>query len=307
MKKEWTECKNILCIRLDNMGDLLMSTPAMRGLKETLQCNITVLTSSMAGELAKYIPCIDNIITCDVPWIKTENNKKEGEYFNLVEILKKQKFDAAVIFTVFSQNPMPAIMLTYLAGIPLRLAYCRENPYSLLTNWVPEQEPYRLIRHQVIRDLELVATIGVRTKDQELCLKVPNNAYSGMIQKIRAANVNMNRPWIIVHPGVSEIKRQFPRERFSAILKEITEELNIQVILTGTEKEKELCNELSEGLNNNIFSFAGMLNIEEFMALVDIAPLVLSVNTGTVHIAAALNTPIIVLYALTNPQHTPGK
>ncbi len=58
-------------------------------------------------------------------------------------------FDAAVIFTVYSQNPLPAAFLCYLAGIPLRLAHCRENPYQFLTDWVKDTEPEQNVRHEV--------------------------------------------------------------------------------------------------------------------------------------------------------------
>mgnify|MGYP003350186482 CR=1 FL=1 len=63
---------------------------------------------------------------------------------------------AAVIFTVYSQNPLPAALFATWAGIPLRLAYCRENPYALLTDWVPEPEPESFIRHEVQRQIDLV-------------------------------------------------------------------------------------------------------------------------------------------------------
>ena len=59
----------------------------------------------------------------------------------MIERLRAARFDAAVIFTVYSQNPLPAALLCYLADIPLRLAHCRENPYQLLTDWVAEPEP----------------------------------------------------------------------------------------------------------------------------------------------------------------------
>jgi ADP-heptose:LPS heptosyltransferase len=64
---------------------------------------------------------------------------------------------------------------------------------------------------------------------------------------------------------------------------------------------------LRSDIGDRSSSAAGLLSIDEFMALIDIAPVVLSVNTGTVHIAAALKTPVVVLYAMTNPQHTPWK
>lgn len=142
MSGSWEDPKNILCIRLDNMGDLLMSSAAIQALKETFKCRITVLTSSMAGGIAKHMPCIDEVIVADVPWVKSESHERAAGYTQLVERIRRMNFDAAVVFTVFSQNPLPAVLLAYLAGIKYRLAYCRENPYDLLSHWVPDREPY---------------------------------------------------------------------------------------------------------------------------------------------------------------------
>jgi ADP-heptose:LPS heptosyltransferase len=289
------------------MGDLLMSSPAIRALKETFRCQITVLTSSMAAGIAAHIPGIDNVIVSDVPWVKSNSNEGVPGFYQLAETLRKLKFNAAVIFTVFSQNPMPAIMLAYLAGIPERLAYCRENPYDLLTVWVPDKEPLSKINHQVLRDLELVSAVHACTKKDELSLQVPNGAYSRMEEKIKNEGIHLYNNWIIVHAGASESKREYPIERFNLLLKKIVNEFNVQVILTGTSKDKILTERLRSGIEHQSVSIAGLLSLDEFIALIDIAPMVLSVNTGTVHIATALKTPVLVLYAMTNPQHTPWK
>ena len=111
-----------------------------------------------------------------MPWIKAKEVVASEEMFDIVQQLKNRKFDAAVIFTVFSQNPLPSAMIAYMAGIPLRLAYCRENPYELLTNWVPDKEPYSLIQHQVERDLDLVESIGATTSNLNLALTVSDSA-----------------------------------------------------------------------------------------------------------------------------------
>ncbi|HEX8460355.1 MAG TPA: glycosyltransferase family 9 protein, partial [Segetibacter sp.] len=156
MIQNWQHCKCILVIRADNMGDLIMNGPAISALKTTFSAKITVLTSSMAAGIAPHLPCIDEVIVFDLPWVKAKAVAGSDEIFHLVKQLKQKKFDAVVIFTVFSQNPLPAAMIAYMAGIPLRLAYCRENPYELLTDWVPDKEPYSFIQHQVERDLNLV-------------------------------------------------------------------------------------------------------------------------------------------------------
>ena len=68
-----------------------------------------------------------------------------------------------------------------------------------------------------------------------------------------------------------------------------------------------LTDQLAEAAGDQSFSLGGLFSIEEFVALISKAPLVISVNTGTIHLAAAVKTPIIVLYALSNPQHAPWK
>src|SRR5690349_15518102 len=114
--KDWSSCKNILVIRADNLGDLIMSSPAISALKESFGAKITVLTSQMATGIAKYIDQIDEVITYDLPWVKLNNTIASDSFFDVVQQIKEKQFDAAVIFTVFSQNPLPAAMLAYLAN-----------------------------------------------------------------------------------------------------------------------------------------------------------------------------------------------
>lgn len=306
MDISWQNCKNILVVRLDNMGDLLMSTPAIRALKETFNSRVTVLTSSMAAGIANHIPEIDFVVTFDVPWVKSAHASFSTGFLQLAEVLKGRNFDAAVIFTVFSQNPMPAIMLAHLADIPLRLAYCRENPYELLTHWVPDEEPYTLIKHQVERDLDLVATIGAKTSNDLLSIQIPD-AWESTQKKLGKNSIDLQKPWLILHPGVSELKRQYPTENWIETGKKLVADFGYQLILTGSSSEKKLTDEIRQGIGTNAFSMAGLLSLDEFICLIKEAPLLLSVNTGPVHIAAATQTPVVVLYAQTNPQHTPWK
>lgn len=305
--KCWRNCTNILVIRPDNLGDLLMSSPAIRALKETFGAKITVLTSTMASGIARMIPEIDDVITYDLPWVKTSNEIPADAFFDLVKHIEGRTFDAAVIFTVYSQNPLPSAMLAYLARIPLRLAYCRENPYDLLTDWMPDKEPYTFIKHQVKRDLDLVASVGAIVTDDSLSV-AGDEVYSPSVYgKLRDAGVELQQPWLILHPGVSEQKREYPAELWIRTGRRLINELKVQLLITGTPNEKSLTDLLAARIGTAAYSMAGTFSLPEFIHLNRIAPLVISVNTGTVHIAAATATPVVVLYALTNPQHAPWK
>lgn len=302
---DWNDCKNILCIRADNMGDLIMSSPAIRALKETFHCKITLLTSAMGNLIAPFLDVIDETIVADVPWIKTKKPQSEKDLFSLIKLLKSYDFDAAVIFTVYSQNPLPGAMLAFMSGIPKRLAYCRENPYYLLTDWIVEKEPYAFIQHQVMRDLNLVKMIKAETEDTRFRLNFSPSAKTSALKKLQHIGVDLQKDWLILHPGVSETKREYPEEEWIKTGKLLKDHLSFQILVTGAASEKTLCEKITYGIGNFTFCLAGLLSIEELIALIAEAPLIISVNTGTVHIAAATQTPIIVLYALTNPQHTP--
>jgi len=287
------------------MGDLIMSAPAIRALKETFGCAITLLGSSMAAGIVPFLSCIDEVIQFDLPWVKTNTTTRSDDFYNLIEDLKQRHFDATVIFTVFSQNPLPSAMIAYLAGIPRRLGYCRENPYVLLTNWIPDKEPYCVVQHQVLRDLQLVESIGAFTQDKKLRLQLPKNAWPFVEEKLSSIGVDVKKPWLILHAGVSERKREYPKPLWIETGKAIIKELGYQVVLTGNTQERKTLEHLQKGIGQQSFNTAGFLTLEEFITLVKRAPLVLSVNTSTIHIAAALATPVVVLYALSNPQHCP--
>lgn len=297
--------KNILCIRLDNMGDLLMSTPAIAALKESFGARITVLTSDMGTGVARLIPDIDDIMIYNVPWVKTDQYGSGEEFTQVMRDIRERNFDLAVIFTVYSQNPLPAAMLAYLAGVPFCAAYCRENPYQLINLWVPDKEPYEFIRHQVRRDLDLVASIGASISNEKLRLNLPDIDNDVLNDKLQRAGVDLNKPWLLLHPGVSELKRQYPADKWIEAGCKIHEQLGYQVLVTGSLAEKYLTDEIASGIGEGAFSLGGLLTLDEFIVLISQTPVLLSVNTGTIHIAAALGVPTVVLYALTNPQHTP--
>ncbi|MCE7072203.1 glycosyltransferase family 9 protein [Dyadobacter sp. CY327] len=298
--------ENILCIRADNMGDVIMTAPAIRALKETFGSRITLLTSKAGSLIGPYLDCIDDLIVSDLPWVQSAGSSS-GALAAGIEELKSRNFDAAIIFTVYSQSALPAAMLVYMADIPVRLAYARENPYQLLTHWLPDPEPYQQISHQVKRDLELVAQLGAVTADDRLLLGIEPLNRASLFRKLSIVTSSLERPYMILHPGVSEAKREYPTEYWIEAGKQIAEKYGLQIFITGSAAEREPAEMISLGIGKPAVSVAGMLSIGEFAAFIGQATCVVSVNTATIHIAAAMQTPQVVLYAETNPQHTPWK
>lgn len=304
----WKQARNILCVRLDYLGDVLMTTPALRAIRESLPgCSLTLLTSPSGAAIAPYIPEIDDTIAYAPPWLKSSPVHDPDYQLEMVEILRARKFDAAIIFTSFSQNPLPTALVCHLARIPLRLAHCHENPYQLLTNWVLDVEPAQGIRHEVRRQLDLVASVGFRAANEKLSFAVQQEDMARLRKRLGVREAD-GRQWVMLHPGATAVSRRYPPEHWARVATALYADLGLHVLLTGDTGESELIDSIIEasGLTSPaIQSLAGQLDIGELGAAIALSSVVVSNNTGPAHMAAAIGTPLVDLYALTNPQHTP--
>jgi ADP-heptose:LPS heptosyltransferase len=294
----WTAARRVLCVRLDTLGDVLMTGPAMRALRPSRR--LTLLTSAAGARAAKLMPEVDETLVYEAPWMKRAQGPGPDADLAMVERLRAGRYDAAAIFTVYSQSPLPCALLCHLAGIPLRLAHCRENPYGLLTDWVREPEPEGGVRHEVRRQLDLVAAVGAGTADEHLAVDVPPGARDA----VAAIVAERTRPWVVVHPGASAESRRYPPALWAEVCRLLAEEHGIEPLITGVAGEADLADSICEGARAGV-SLAGRLDVAELAALLEAAPLLMSGNTGPVHLAAAVGTPVVDVYALTNPQHTP--
>jgi lipopolysaccharide heptosyltransferase II len=303
----WAEAERVLAVRLDGAGDLLMTTPALRALKRGGEPRqVALLTSSMAAETARLVPEVDEVLVYDAPWVKATATRPDSRAeFAMAGLLRELRLDAAVIFSVYTQNALPAAFLCYLANIPLRLAHCRENPYQLLTHWVQETEPAQGIRHEVQRQLDLVGAVGCATGNLGLSLRVPPEVRARVPDIVAAAGARPDVPWIVMHPGASAPSRRYPPEQFAAAARRLAETGGWQLLLTGTAGEAPLIAGIQAAAGVRTYSLAGRLKVAELAALIAEASLLIANNTGPSHIAAAVGTPVVTLYALTNPQHTP--
>lgn len=301
--RRWSDAKRILAVRLDAAGDVLMTTPALRALKEGVPGrHLSLLTSPSGAAAARLAPDVDEVIEYVAPWMKPASSDDSGEHLAVIERLRAGRFDAAVIFTVYSQNPLPAALLVHLAGIPLRLAHCRENPYGLLTDWVRETEPEHGVRHEVRRQLDLVATVGAKPADEHLRVIVPSEATTH-VRGLLGGTLDRGRPWAVMHVGATASSRRYPH--FAEVARALSEDHGWSLVFTGGADEVALVEAVREASGVPSLSLVGGLDLAQLAALIEAAPLLISNNTGPAHLAAAVGTPVVDLYALTNPQHTP--
>jgi lipopolysaccharide heptosyltransferase II len=308
MSTAWEDVRRILCVRLDNLGDVLMSTPAMRALGERFpRARLTLMASPSGAAMAPFLPDIDDLIVYDAPWVKHQETVDVSDDLDMLARLRAGAFDAAVIFTVYTQSALPAALFCRLAGIPRVLAHSRENPYFLLSDWVPDQVPADGGRHEVQRQLDLVAHVGARTTDPHLILALRDADRQGMRDKLLARGVDPSKRFVVVHPGATAASRRYPAEYFALAVRRLAQHDPGPILLTGTPAEHLLADTIRQASLTSAVNLAGVLSLGEFAALVESAGVLVSNNSSPVHIAAAMGTPVVDLYALTNPQHTPWR
>jgi ADP-heptose:LPS heptosyltransferase len=300
----WRAARRVLAVRLDNLGDVLLTSPALRAISASLPgAEVTLLTSPVGAQVGRLHPDLAGVIVAEVPWVDPwqqlpHDSARERQ---LIETLRAGRFDAAIIFTSFRQSPLPAAYLCYLADIPLRLGATTDGAGSVLTT---RHRPPERLCHEVERGLDLVAAIGLTTTDDRLALAPPPSAHAAARDWL-ASMEGRQGPLIVIHPGCSMPARTYPWDGYAAIAVRLVAELGATIVLTGDAGERELLERivghLDPATRRSTSVCAGSLPFPVFCALIAAADLTVTNNTGPMHIAAAMGTPVVALFALTNP------
>ncbi len=296
--KEWLEAKNILAVRLDNIGDVIMLGPALQAVKETSPAaHITLLASPSGSAAAPLLPWIDHVLVWRATWQDVGGRipfdpQREQE---LIALLAAQHFDAALIFTSFSQTPHVPAYACYLAGIPLRAGESKEFGGSILSTEL-KGAPDEL--HQAERNLRLVEQLGFVASDRNLAVFISDEAHKQASSLLIQYGIDPAQPFILLHPGASAKARRFPVERFATVATLLYEQ-GWPVLVTATEREATLIEEMRP-LAPTAHYLLAKTTLEEYAALIERAALLICNDTLPMHLADALCTPEVVLFSGTD-------
>lgn len=268
-------------MRLDNIGDVIMTSPALRSIKANLpEAKLTLLASPGGAIAASLLPWVDEVLTWRVLWQDLGRLPFDpAREWELVE--KLRGFDAVIIFTSFSQSPHPAAFVSCLAGIPLRLGESKEKGGMMLTHEV-SSAPDEL--HQVERNLRLIESVGFEVRDRALAIQYPK--------------LNLvDQPYIVLNPWTSCQSRNYDAKRFAIAAQQLAEITGWKIVVTGVEKDRDRARIVLEILGKTAIDCIGKTSLPELAALIANAKLMLSNNTSTMHIADATRTPSVILFA----------
>ncbi len=308
---DWRRARRLLVVRADNIGDVVMAGPALRALKRALpDAGLTLLASPAGAAAAPLLPWLDATLTWRVLWQDIGGRAADpGEERRLISSLEAGRFDGAVILTSFSQTPHAPAAAAWLAGIPLRAGASKERS-TLLTHTAEAGDDGR---HQVERNLDLVRALGFPAQDDALELKVPDGARCGAAALLAVHGLGGGQPFVLLTPWTSTAARNYDAGRMVRAAKLVSAAAHLPIVVTAHARDTARAAELVERIGPEAVDLAGETLVTELAALVAGARLVLTNNTSVMHMADALRTPAVVLFAGTDlesqwaPRHTPHR
>jgi ADP-heptose:LPS heptosyltransferase len=284
---DWSAVERVLVVRADNMGDVVLASPAIRALRRAApQAAVDVLVSPVGAQVAPMIPGVRDVLTVSATWQQAGTpprpaDELAAEERELVARLRAGSYDAMVVFTSHSQSPWPAAHVGMLAGIGLRAVHSAEFGGAVATHWVT---PPPTGVHQVDRCLHLLAGLGVPHAGVELELSVPPLARP------------LPSPLAVLAPGGSCPSKRYPAARFAEVAR-LLADAGLAVRVTGAPKESPLVDEVVTGAAHPGVEPLGDVGVPQLAATIAAADLVVCNNSASLHLADATRTPVVCTYA----------
>ncbi len=306
----WVGAERVLVARLDNLGDIAMLTPALRALRVALpDAEVTLLASPTGARMAPLLPWVNQVATEEVLWqsLAPAGTVDPGREQALVSRLAAGRFDVALIFTSFSQSPLPAGYACVLAGIPMRVGQSKEFGGGVLSHELasPPDEC-----HQVDRNLALLEGIGMPLDGRRLELVVPADVSAAADDLLAGVGVGPGQPFVALAPGASAPARRYDPARFGTVAGRLAEEGGLPVVVVGSPGDVPLAEEVLAaagiviegvaGVGGRVVSLCGRTSVPELAAVVGRASLVVANDSGAMHLADAFARPVVVTFAGTD-------
>lgn len=289
---------NRVVIRGTNwVGDAAMTVPALRALRQLLpDAHLTLATRPFAKAIFDRADFLDDLLIC------------EGRLFTQVSEWRRHRFDLAVLF----QNAFAPALISRFAGVPLRIGYATQGRGWLLTSPLSLPE-WRESRHEGFYYLNIIAEIdrllngASKVLDQPpvFDLQVSDEQRTQAKALLRAAGVHDDRTLVALCPGsINSRAKRWPVERYAALGDRFIDELGADVIVIGSPDELEASVAVRSQMKYVPIVLTGKTDLAQAMALLSLADLLVTNDTGPAHVAAALNRPTLVIFGPTNPLTT---
>jgi len=285
--------KRILIVNVNWLGDTLFATPFIRAVRDAHpDAYIAVLTHPRCYEILEGNPSINEIIIYD----EKKQHRNIVRKFSIVSYLRSKKFDTAFIL----RKSLSRTLVLLFSKIPVRIGYNCKRAGFLLTKKLalPRKE-----LHKVEYFLNLARSAGIDSKNKNYEISI-SQSYKDKADRILEDAGIGGKAFIVINAGGNWNLKRWPVKNFARLADEISDRLNIKVVVTGAEKDIALAEDITDMTTHKPVILCGKTDLKTLGAIFQKAVCVISNDSGPMHLALAVGAPVIAIFGPTSPDLT---
>ena len=290
--------KRILITRTDRLGDVVLSTPVIRLIRKKYpEAYVAFMVRPENRDVVRNNSHLNEIIIYD----KYGAQKSFIDTLKFSLWLKKKKFDMAIAL-----HPTNRVhLMMFIAGIPIRAGYDREMGY-LLTEKI-EHSKQEGIKHEIDYNFDLLEKIGIDIAGADrhpyMGTSDDDKKMIDFTQKSYGINANI----IALHPGASCRSKRWAPERFAAVADLLAERYGSDIIIVGGDETATLSNTIISAMKHKAVDLTGILLLGELAEFLSRCRILISNDSGPVHVSVAVNTPVVAIFGRNDPGLSPER
>jgi len=279
--------KRILVVRTDRLGDVLLSTPVIKALRDNYpHAYIAMMVSPHCKDVVEGNPCLDEVIIYD----KDGKHSSWRRSFKFARNLKKRMFELALIL-----HPTNRVhLVTFIAAIPRRVGYDHKLGF-LLTDKVKHLKQLGQ-KHELEYNLDLLRYLGIEPQDKNpfMPIRADSERWAGEI--LEQEGLCKNDKLLALHPGASCPSKIWPYQRFAEAADRLVKNYGFKVVILAGPKDVALAEGLLREIKSEAINLAGKTSVSQLASVLKRCRLFISNDSGPVHLASAVGTPVISIF-----------
>ena len=284
--------QDVLVLRLDRIGDVLMSLPALQDLRRALpRARIRLAVGRWSEDVARGAP-VDEVLVWSAPWA----GRPEEGADTLRELWRKARGLSGLDLALDLQGDVRSSLLLWLTGARVRAGYANTGGGWLLTDVIPLDETRSWVEQN---RRAVTAVLGAATGAPVDLLTAEERGFGRRL--VADLGVALRRPLVAVHPSGGRTVKQWDLGRWAEVAVRLQREFQATILITGSEADRPLTAELARRLPFRAVDLTGRLSLRETVALIAELDLFLSPDTGTMHAACAVGTPSVSVFGPSDP------
>jgi len=290
---EFSKLKKILVIETSTVGEVVLITPVLSALRATFpQAKISV----MIIPATRGVLCADKNVDEIVVYDKKNKHKSWKNFLKLIKEIRSRKFDIAILL----HRSFRSALIAWLSGIPLIIGCPTEFRGLFLTHKVPVKD--NLFQHELEKNLDVIKIMGIDIGNPEAHFFIDDEAMDWALKTLQSIGIfSGSSKMVIINPGAGWETKRWAYENFAITADALKRKFGFNILLTWGPSEYELAKKVATMMKEKAF-IAPFTDLQKLAALLSYSQFVITNDTGPMHIAAALQIPVIAIMGPTSKQ-----